>query len=67
MVWYGIPPSQVRMAVQKMLEEGLNHSLPFLTPKKNPGMFLIRKPDMLQWLDRFDAPDQISLIKLQQP
>ena len=55
------------MAVQKMLEEGLNHSLPFHTPKKNPGMFLIRKPDMLQWLDQFDAPEQISSIKLQQP
>jgi hypothetical protein len=66
MVWYGISPSQVRMAVQKMLEEGLNHPLLFHTPKKNPGMFLIRKSDMLQWLDRFDAPEQILSIKLQQ-
>jgi hypothetical protein len=29
-------------------------------------MFLIRKSDMLQWLDRFDAPEQILSIKLQQ-
>jgi hypothetical protein len=44
-----------------MLEDGLCHPLPLHTPEYNPGRFLISMPDMLQWLDRFDSPEQISV------
>jgi hypothetical protein len=63
MVWFVPPtPSQVRTAVQTMLEAGLDPPLPLHTPEnRNPGRFLISMPDMLQWLDRFDSPEQISV------
>jgi hypothetical protein len=49
------------MAVNKMLAEGLEYHLPFHTPEGNPGMFHVHKDDMLQWLERFDTPEQIGI------
>ena len=39
----------------------LRLQLPFFTPETNQGVFYVEKEAMLEWLDKYDSPDQIAI------